>query len=553
MILAFEFSTRATHGVLENALSYIVKNAGFELNLRRHEGVLVLFVEADEEKLLQFSNTLSKMLPLSVFVQSFNVKVVEAPYGTLVEVPSCEIFLPFTPQMLSLVLDEKSDTYYNPFVPCEIGLNLDCDGILRFTCKDENLSSEQTNYKELFEKAALHVNEGESLHVKSATGPWKIKAIKNSLVQVKDSYIMPTDLGVVEKMVVIKPHEVQALASLEKPSSRLSLNAVFESKGVIAEKFINMRMADDLMLLLLMRELFALGVEFVVMERAADADCKLTYEGGRERELLHVSVLENGQSIVAKGDTYIPRNMLTTLEPFETPSAKQSVSVLKENQLLDKNVACVYLSTNHNDELMVYSDANGLVDLMHFDFANSGQVIMDEICKSSTGEKLVANFSAKYPKEFKAFCELDLSAFPKSLYTLLGAAGVLFGFSETIEEGAIALLDNATLYSGLKGPRIDFLPMGDTLRTQVNALRIIRSGMSFSLADLDALTLSYGYVDSLGYFISDTLDRIQEEFKTTHVALCGSLFANRRLAETVARHAKVTHTVCFNNEFPVEY
>jgi hydrogenase maturation factor HypF (carbamoyltransferase family) len=95
--------------------------------------------------------------------------------------------------------------------------------------------------------------------------------------------------------------------------------------------------------------------------------------------------------------------------------------------------------------------------------------------------------------------------------------------------------------------------MGDTLRTQVNALRIIRSGMSFSLADLDALTLSYGYVDSLGYFISDTLDRIQEEFKTTHVALCGSLFANRRLAETVARHAKVTHTVCFNNEFPVEY
>jgi len=249
---------------------------------------------------------------------------------------------------------------------------------------------------------------------------------------------------------------------------------------------------------------------------------------------------------------YIPKNMPKILEPFVTPSAKGSVSVLKENNLLKNRVACIYLSCEHKDELMVYSDINGLVDLMYFDFANSGKELMDEICQSSTGKKLVENFSAKYPEAYNAFCELDLSLYPKSLYTILGAAGVLFGFGQSVKEGAQELLDNATLFSGLKGPRIDFLTIGDTLRAQIDALRMIRSGMSFCLAGMDPQTLSYGYVDSLGYFISDTLDRIQDEFKTTHVAFSGSLCGNRRLAESLSRHSKVTHIVCFNNECPID-
>jgi hypothetical protein len=553
MILAFEFSTRATHGVLENILSHIVKNAGFALDLRRNGNILTLFLNSDEETLLEFSNTLSNRLPLSIFVQSFNVQVVDAPFGEPVKVELCELFLPFTPGMVSSVTDEKNSLFYNPFTPCEIGLDLESNGILSFTCKDEVFTCKEGDFKTLFNKAALALCDGNSLHVSSATGPWVIKALKYSHLDTNDAIVMPTDLSVVEKMVVIKPKEIEALASLEKPVLRLSLNAVFESKQIITEKFINMRMADDLILLLLMRELYALGVEFVVMKSGHNGDCHLVYEGGRTRSLFHVNVLENGQCIPVKGDMYIPKNMPKVLEPFVAPSAKQAVSVLKENGLLKNRVACVCLSRKYKDEFMVYSDTNGLVDLMYFDFANSGKEIMDEICQSTTGKKLVDNFLAKYPKEFKSFCDLDLSSFPKSLYTILGAAGVLFGFGDTVENGAGKLLDNAALFSGLKGPRIDFLLKGNTLRAQIDALRLLRSGMSFSLADTDAQTLSYGYVDSLGYFISDSLDRIQDEFKTTHVAFCGSLFGDRRLAEAASRHAKVTHTVCFNNEFPLEY
>ena len=431
-------------------------------------------------------------------------------------------------------------------------MDLGCYGPLTLTCKDEVLTSDRNDFKSIFTKAASFLADGNPLHVKTATGFWVLEILKNSPIDTKEAFVMPTDLSVVEKMVVIKSHEIQALASLEKPVLKLSINAVFAAKGIILEKFIQMRMADDLILLFLMKELFALGVEFVLLRSKGSADCRLEYEGGRSRPLLYINVLENGQSIPIKGDMYSPAHMEKALEPFDSPSAKQSVSVLKENQLFKNNVASVYLSSKNKDEFMVYTDGAGLVDLLYFDFANSGQEMMDEICQSTTGKKLVENFSAKYPETFKAFCELDLSRYPKSLYTLLGAAGVLFGFGNTVEEGADELLDNAMLFSGLKGPRIDFLPVGDTLRTQINALRLIRIGMSFSLADLDALTLSYGYVDSLGYFISDTLDRIQDEFKTTHVALCGSLFANRRLAETVARHAKVTHKICFNSEYPID-
>jgi len=552
MILAFEFSTRATHGVLENILSRIVKKVGYELDLRRHNGNLVLFLESDEDALLQFSDTLSQSLPLSVFVQSFNVHVVDKPYGQRVEVVPCELFLPFTPEMVSTVIDEKSSSYYNPFIPAEIGLSLGSNGPLCFTCKDEKITSENSDFKSIFKKAALALSDGESLHVSTATGSWVLQALKFRPVDTKDAFIMPTDLSFVEKMVVIKANEVQALASLEKPVLRLSVNAVFAAKELIVEKFVQMRMADDLILLLLMRELYTLGVEFVILHQGEDASNRLTYEGGFTRELLHVNILENSQPVLVKGKVYSPKEMEKTLEPFESPSTKGSVSVLKENSLFKNQVACVYLSKEHKDELMVYTPVNGLVDLMYFDFANSGQKIMEEICQSTTGKKLVDNFRAKYESNYEAFCKLDLSPYPKSFYTLLGAAGVLFGYGVSVDEGAQALLDNATLFSGLKGPRIDFLTVGDTLRTQINALRLLRSGMSFNLADLDALTLSYGYVDSLGYFISDTLDRIQDEFKTTHLTLSGSLFANKRLAETVARHAKVTHIICFNNEYPID-
>ncbi|NLC28271.1 MAG: hypothetical protein GX780_05800, partial [Campylobacteraceae bacterium] len=114
------------------------------------------------------------------------------------------------------------------------------------------------------------------------------------------------------------------------------------------------------------------------------------------------------------------------------------------------------------------------------------------------------------------------------------------------------LLDNASLFGGLKGPRIDYLQIGDSLRGEIDALRLVRSGMSYHLAGLDDLTLSYGYIDSLGYFISDTLDKIKEEFKTTHLALSGALFENSRLSEITARHSKITHSVCFNREFPID-
>jgi hypothetical protein len=552
MILAFEFRTRATHGVLENILAHIVKSAGFNLDLRQNNGVLSLFVEGQEDELLSFSDKLSSSLPLSIFIQSFNVKVVNQPSGKPIEVLPCKLFLPFTPNMVAKALDEKGAFFYNPFIPSEVGLDLESDGILTFTCKDEEITSKDADFKSIFEKAAALVHSGQSLQVTSATGSWTLRTMSDLETSLEDAIIMPTDLSVVEKMVVVKEEQIQALASLEKPVLRLNINAVFASKEIIKEKFVNMRMADDLLLMLLMRELFALGVEFVITQKDEQAPSKLTYNSQRVRPLLYVSVLENGQAVPIKSDMYIDQNLQEKLEAFDSQSAKQSLSVLLENSLLNKSVACVYLSDKHKDEIMLYSEDKGFVGLIDFDFADSGQEIMDEISKSTTGKRLIENFSSKYPQNYKAFCALDLSGYPKNLYTILGAAGVLFNFALSVEEGVKNLLDNATLFGGLKGPRIDYLLQGDSLHSKVDALRLFRSGMSFLLADLDPLTLSYGYVDSLGYFISDVLDRIQDEFKTTHVALCGALFGNGRLAQTVARHAKITHTVCFNIQYPVD-
>ncbi|NLC27588.1 MAG: hypothetical protein GX780_02320, partial [Campylobacteraceae bacterium] len=127
MILAFEFNTRASHGVLEGFLADIVASFDLPLDLRREKEALCLFVEGEEDLLLKFSDFLSQMLPVSIFVQGFKVSVVEKSYGTPVALKSCELFLPFSPQMVKSVIDEKNPDFYNPFITPSVGIGLEAE------------------------------------------------------------------------------------------------------------------------------------------------------------------------------------------------------------------------------------------------------------------------------------------------------------------------------------------------------------------------------------------------------------------------------------------
>ena len=554
MILAFEFHYVSHNGVLENFLFQALEDNPLPFSLTRKETVLSLCVEGEEEALLSFSDKLGATLPLSLFFRSLHVRVADALEKESMARPECHVSLPFTPKMLGRVLEEGTKTFFDPFVAPEFGLAWGAQAPLVFAGEKETLSSEAISYAALFEAAAKHMVATGALHVKSASGWYRAVPVTQQVTYEEGkTLIMPCDLSVVEKMVVIKEDEIKALASLEKPLLRLNINAIYAQKGFLETPFVSMKMADDLLLYLLCLSLFREGVEFVALSPSAPAEANALYgQGGQVRENIGVTVLENGEFVPVFGEVYANPVLQKTAQAFEHPSHGRFTALLKEHRLFQKSVGGFYFSQTHDDAVMVYQESHGMVDLLHVTFPETIGALLDEIATSTSGERLVENYTKEFPELVAHARGISLANEPKSIATLMGAAGVLFGYGKSVQEALKVMLDNALLYSGMKGPRIDFLVQGETLKGAFHAARIVRSGMSYRLAGADAYTLSFGYLDSLAHFTSDTLDRLKEEFGVTHVGFCGSLFGNKRMAEGAARHAKVAFTICFNQEIPID-
>jgi len=134
-------------------------------------------------------------------------------------------------------------------------------------------------------------------------------------------------------------------------------------------------------------------------------------------------------------------------------------------------------------------------------------------------------------------------------FGLFCVAGALLGFDSDAQNAGEILLQNASDFNGAKGPRLDFKMLN---KTHFDVVKFARSGMSFRLAGVDARLLSYGYAESLAYFLSDFSDAIKQDFDVRNVLLCGSLFENKTLANLTLKHLKTGLNAKFSKEFLIE-
>ena len=76
--------------------------------------------------------------------------------------------------------------------------------------------------------------------------------------------------------------------------------------------------------------------------------------------------------------------------------------------------------------------------------------------------------------------------------------------------------------------------------------------MSYKVAGVDDEVLSYGFIDSLAYFLSDYFDLLKEEFESEAVLLTGSLFEEKNLANLTLNLTQKTHNAKFSNRYGLE-
>lgn len=562
MILSFEFQYISQNRVLENFLKTICEEFDIVYKIDKKATIVTLYVDGDEQKLGDFADFLSNRLPLSIFFKSSSVNIVET-IESYIQVAECELTLPYTPKALLSAQDKQSCKYMNPFIKNEVGNSpfADSQSLFLLDAKANPLFSanESEQFIALYEKISELLKSNKKVLIESPSGHFIYSQVAHpqSASMLGKFTIIPTDLSVVEKMVVIRDNEIKALASLEKPAIKLKVNSLFASKNILQTNRVKLKLADDLLLQLICQKLFEHGIEFLYRQNIQDTayDYAVSVDGSFYNiPQIEICVLENGEILIVNGDGYSASSVKENLKKFDDVAFAQFTSIIQEHDIFKEEVNCFYLSKTHDDKIMYISEDSGMMELVHFPIIRSFEEIFSTIKSSSTGEKLLENYEKQFPQIYKIALQTQIPQnAPDNIYTMWGICSVILGLSEDIAKGAEIMIELAEDYGGQKGPRIDY-PMvtPEALISNFNFIKMVRSSMSFKLANTDDTTLSFGFLESLAYFLSDCSDYYRENLQSKRMLLCGSMFGIRRLSELTCRNIKAGNKLAFNRELPID-
>lgn len=557
MILAFEFEYLSQNGVLENLLESICKDFGIEFSITKQNTILTLQVQADTQKLENFADFIAKRVPLSIFFKSSSVTAVDSMKSSDMIIP-CELVLPFTPRVLAAVEDENSIDFMNPFIKNEIGLSPFDATALRFEI-DGSVTLVRDTYADLFAHVAKEIKDGKAIRVNTASGSMILSSLEQ---RAKEGWsepveLMPTDLSVVEKMVVAKENEIKALASLEKPIITMRLNSVFRAKELIPSSRVRLGLANDLILHFLSKALFREGVEFV----CKDFDSKKSSSGvlGVKGSVLQIPaievvVLENGEILITKGDGYSAHSLKENRAKFDLSAHAQFATVLQEHDLFEHECTGFYLSREHDDMVMHYSDKSGFIELLKYPLPKSMDEIFAALKESSSGIKILNSYQEQFPELYKYAMHYSLDAnLAQNIANAWGIAAVILGISRDISKGSQKIIELAEDFGGNRGPRIDCNRFDkESIATKFDFIKMIHSALSFKLAGADDMILSFGMVESFAYFIADCADFYKAQLQSERLVLCGSLFGIKRFSELTSFNLVNSHKIAFNREVPID-
>jgi len=613
MILLFQFTNTAHNGMLERILLRTLHASECRGKLIRETEETRLYVEHnDPETLGHFAGVLSQNIPHSLFMKSYRVEQAETipqTDGWDPEQNCAPSAMPPCPKCLEEIDDPENPNYGNIFTRCEVcGYPVDPAEItLRRASKQRTLSAD-ADHRRLFDALARTVRDGERVILTTMNGPVTAFLPRNGTAQkFPIDEIVVYDVHTAAHFFEMQKGEVLALGSIEKPKIRLLAAREFHEKfPEIPLRFVSVKLPDDMTLFLFLQALNSLGEPLVCLSKTIDdaAETTLTFPGNFSPcDVPEAVVTEEGEALTVSGErglipwkgkgfgrkslsfcgnyagvmrgetaNVVRRDSLSVRPegigevlvaegesvPFSETSAVTFMhrhaaffSVLGDNGLLDKTVAGIYLGKEKDSAVMIHSGKFGLVDFVHFDFEYK---TFDSLFSSiesmnETGKKLLKNFRAKKQERYERCLTLGIEDTGSNLMTLFGTIGMILGFGDSAAEAGRQLLDNAAEFKGKKGPRIDYkLREGRRL----DPLWCIRTAMSFKLADLDDLTLSFGVVESFCEFLSKTVDDIQTDLSLDAIVFCGSLFGEKKILQKTHLLIAKNHPVFFNRSLPMD-
>lgn len=446
---------------------------------------------------------------------------------------------------------------------------------------NERYANDPGSFRTMFEVAAKALRDGKTLLMKTTMG-YRLFYRTDKLDQ--GSVLMLTNAMKITEYCSLINDEFNALLSIERPIIHVALKD--ETLRSTFGATIDVKYPDEGFSILLGKELTLLGLDFIAyraLDSAVEADFSMDFDLNIHSQSDMRLFINKDVKFIASGervsfparlpfgtDTLSIAHGLVGIKDekgmlFDQMERFSSASTLKVNQLETEEpaVESANFHTMAEDEasfMSVIAEHNkfgtkvvgayfeGEPSFLYYDGKKvirvvppkpfSPEGLLEKMATLREGsDRLVANMRTKLPEMVEALSSLKEGA------TLFEATAIILDLEEKSYEG---VMKEALKFVGKGGLQID-TKVEDN---RFNHVAFLSSIISYRLADVDAVYLSYSIFESFGDYFSELLTEIKGKTKASDVVLCGSYFAGQSLFSRLQRNLKTTPPL-MNVSYPI--
>ncbi len=446
----------------------------------------------------------------------------------------------------------------------------------------ERYANDAGSFRTMFEVTAKALRDGKSLLIKTTMGYRRFyRADKLEY----GSVLMLVNAAKITDYCSLIHEEFNALLSIERPVLHVALKD--ETMRSTFTTSIDVKYPDDGFSILLGKELTLLGLDYIAyeaLEKPCEADFVMEFDlniqyqsdmrlfinkdirfmisgervsfpsrlsfGTKTLSIAHGLVGikdENGtlfDQIQRFSSTQVYKvNQLET----ETPSVESSnfhtiaedeasfMSVIAEHNKFGTKVVGAYFQ---GEPSFLYYDAKRVIRVVPPHIFSPIGLIEQMGTLREGSDRLIENIKNKLPDMYGLLLELE-----QSNATLFEATAMILGLEEKSYEG---VMKEALKFIGKGGLQID-TKVHDN---RFNHVAFLSSIISYKIAGVDSVYLSYSIFESFGDYFSELLNEIKGKTKATDIVLCGEYFAGQSLFSRLQRNLKSTPPL-LNVNYPI--
>ncbi|MFA6189599.1 MAG: hypothetical protein WC680_10025 [Sulfuricurvum sp.] len=446
----------------------------------------------------------------------------------------------------------------------------------------ERYANDAGSFRTMFEVAAKALRDGKTLLMKTTMGYRRFY---------RTDHLNPGSVLMLVNAMKITEHcslindEFNALLSIERPILHAALKD--ETLRSTFGTSIDVKYPDDGFSILLGKELTLLGVDYIAyeaMEEADEADFIMDYDLNiRTQSDMRLFINKEFKFIISGERVSFPSRLpygtdtlsiahglvgvrdergvlFDQMERFisatahkviqlegEIPSVQSAnfhtmgsdeasfMSVIAEHHKFGTKVVGAYFQAEPS---FLYYDGKKVIRVVPPHRFTPDGLLKKMATLREGSERLVENLKIKLPHVYE-----ELLALERSNADLFEATAVILGLNERSYEG---VMREALKFIGKGGLQID-TKMEDN---RFNHVAFLSSIISYKIAGVDSVYLSYSIFESFGDYFSELLSEIKGKTKASDIVLCGSYFAGQSLFSRLQRNLKTT-SVLMNVNYPI--